>query len=111
MKPFSFFLIVIAASAVALFLLYGCSTPEPKIVTQIVKEAVPTPCNPKLDPRPALMTKDQIRTSLAAAPNIDDRVKILTTQVLLYLGWVPELEAGLNGCKGVPSDPKSNSGN
>lgn len=82
--------------------LVGCSTPDPVVVTKEVKIAVPTPCNPKLPDRPALMTKDQLKGSLAAAPNLDERVKILTTQVLLYIGWVPEIEAGLNGCKGAP---------
>lgn len=83
--------------------LFGCATPEPKIVTQTVKVAVPTPCTPNLGMRPALMTKDQIKAALDAAPGLDDRVKILTTQVLLYVGWVPVLEAGLNGCKGTPT--------
>ena len=88
--------------------LFGCAAPEPKIVTETVKVAVPTPCDPKLAPRPDLMTRDQIKAALAAAPSFDDRVKILTTQVLLYVGWVPEVVAALNGCKGVPA--KGNSG-
>ena len=82
------------------FALAACATPEPRVVTKEVKVAVPTPCKPDLGPRPALMTKDQIKTALAAAPTLDDKTKIITEQLLLYIGWTPVVEAGLKGCEG-----------
>lgn len=101
------FLMVACALMLATLLLvglYGCATPpEPKIVTQIVKEAVPTPCSPKMAPRPALMDKPGLKAALAATTNFDDKIKILTSQVLLYMGWLPQVEAGLKGCEGNPS--------
>lgn len=84
------------------FALASCAAREPQIVTKEVKVAVPTPCNPDLGSRPALMTKEQIKHDLDESPTLDDRVKTVTEQLLLYIGWVPVLEAALNGCKGSP---------
>lgn len=74
-------------------------TPDAKVDTQTVDKAVPVPCDPPLPPRPALMTKDQIKAALAAAPTLDDRAKIITSQLLLYLGWTPTIEGALQGCR------------
>ena len=92
-------------------LLAACTTPEPQIITKEVKIAVPTPCSPDTGPRPALMTKDQVKTALAASPAFDDRVKILSNQLLLYMGWTPIVEAALSGCKSAPPPPKASDGN
>jgi len=87
-----------------LLILTGCGTPpEPKIVTQTVKVEVPVPCKPDLGQRPALMTKDQINAALVAAPNFDERVRLLTDQLLLYMGWMPQVEAAVKGCSQVPA--------
>lgn len=79
--------------------LFGCGA-LPRIVTENVKVAVPTPCNPDLGPRPDLMTKEQIREAIDETPTLDDRVKIVTEQLLHYIGWLPVVEAALSGCKG-----------
>lgn len=98
-------LLALAAVLVALlFILQGCADkmppPEPQIVIKTADIAVSKPCKPTLGPRPALKTKNEIRDALIAAPNIDDKIHILTEQLLLYVGWVPVLEAGLDGCGG-----------
>ena len=96
---------IICATVILLCVMFafGCTTPpEPGIITKTANVAVPTPCKPDLGPRPELMTKDQLKSAVAAASNFDDRVKVLTAQVLLYIGWVPVIEAGLKGCEGVP---------
>lgn len=83
-------------------MLQGCGhVRDAKVETQIVEKAVPVPCNPPLPPRPALMTKAEIKAALAAAPTLDDRAKIITTQLLLYLGWTPTIEGALQGCRGT----------
>ncbi len=80
--------------------LAACATPETKIDTVPVDVAVPVPCKPDLGARPALLTKEQIKAALDAAPVHDDKVKIITEQLLLYLGWTAKVEAGLKGCEG-----------
>lgn len=94
-----------ASMALALMVLFtlcivlmSCSTPEPRIVTQVVKVAVPVACKPELGARPDLMTKDQVKAAVTSAPTLDDKVKIVTEQLLLYIGWTPVVEAGLKGC-------------
>ncbi len=92
---------VVCMLAVALsVILLGCTTPEPRIITKEVKVAVPVPCKPNLGPRPGLLTKDQIRDALEKAQSLDEKVRILTTQALLYIGWVPVVESALAGCGG-----------
>jgi hypothetical protein len=88
-----------------LLMLASCGTPpEPVIQTKIVEKAVPVPCKkPDLGPRPLLQGKDEIAKALAAAPTFDDRLKIVTEQLLLYVGWTPKVEAGLDGCTSVPN--------
>lgn len=92
-------IILVTAVAVALA---GCpAPPDPQVVTREVKVAVPVPCKPNLGARPALKTYDEIKAALAAAPNFDEKTKLITEQLLLYIGWVPKLEAGLAGCGGT----------
>lgn len=87
-------------------LLAACSLPqEPKIVTVTVEKAVPVPCTVKLGDRPDLQTKDAITKALAAAPDFDDRLKIVTEQLLLYMGWTPKVEAALVGCATLAQHP------
>lgn len=90
--------------AAAIFLA-GCTTPpspEPVIITKEVKVAVTVPCKPTLPARPNLMTKEQIKGALAVAPSLDDKVKIMTEQLLLYVGWMPIVEGALTGCGTAP---------
>jgi PBP1b-binding outer membrane lipoprotein LpoB len=90
---------VILAAFLALFLASCASTtPEPRVVTQPVNIAVARPCNPDLGPRPALLTKEQIKAALLAAPTTDDKVKIMAEQLAIWVGWGPKVEAGLAGC-------------
>ena len=98
-----------ALTLASLLLLASCGTPpEPKIVTQEVKVAVPTPCHPdNLGERPMLQTKDAVAKALAAAPTFDDRLKIVTEQLLLYMGWTPKVEAALSGCEGASTVPNN----
>lgn len=88
--------------AVSFFTGCATTTPDPVIVTKTVEKAVPTPCKPTLPPRPALMTLEQIRAALAEAPTVDDQVKIITGQLILYAGWTPTIEGALSGCATVP---------
>lgn len=89
-------------AAALCLILAGCNTPEPIVITKVVKEAVPTPCTPDLGQRPALMTRDQVGAAIAMAPALDDQIKIVADQLLLYMGWIPAVEAGLKGCAGAP---------
>lgn len=90
----------IAALAIV-FLLVGCATkPEPEIQTKEVKVLVPVPCKPDLGTRPKLMTRAELWTALSAAPDTDERAKIVTSQLLAYMGWLPVVETGLKGCEG-----------
>lgn len=84
-----------------LFALASCAHPEPVIVTKEVNVAVPVHCTPQVGTRPMLQDKDTIAKALAAAPTFDDRLKIVTEQLLLYAGWTPKVEAALAGCAGV----------
>jgi len=86
--------------AALILLLTACGTTRERIVIQEVKVSVPVPCDPTLPQRPALMTKEKVRAAMAAALNLDDRIKIVTEQLLLHIGWVPVIEGGLRGCKG-----------
>ena len=100
-----------AIAIITLIMLAGCAAPpEPQIITKTVNVAVPTPCHPDLGPRPELMTKDQLKSAVAAAASFGDRIKVLTSQVLLYIGWVPVVEAGIKGCEESPPAPDSNKG-
>lgn len=88
-----------------LFVLASCATPEPKIETKPVNIAVPVKCGVELGERPMLQTKEVIAKALAAAPTFDDRLKIVSEQLLLYMGWTPKVEGALSGCVTVPKVP------
>lgn len=92
----------ITALMIMALALSSCGTPpEPVVITKEVKVAVPVPCKPDLGPRPALKTYDEIKAALSAAQNFDEKTKLITEQLLLYVGWVPKIEAGLAGCGGT----------
>lgn len=84
------------------FVVLGCTTkPAPEIQIREVKVAVPVLCTkPNIGPRPNLMTKEQLRIAKAAITNFDDKIKLVAEQLLLYMGWTPKVEAGLQGCVG-----------
>lgn len=91
----------------AIFLLTGCASapPAPEIQTKDVHVGVAQPCKVDTkDQRPSLMTLPQVRAALAAAPSVDDKAKIVTTQLLAYMGWLPVVEAAMQGCQ-MPPDP------
>lgn len=97
-------IILVLFFALVVLPITGCGTPrEPQIVTKEVKVAVAIPCKPTLPPRPDLKSYDQIKAATIAAPNLDEKVKVITDQLLLYIGWVPVIEAGLKGCGGTDS--------
>ena len=103
MKSFLTLIVFVAVVLAAGLYLVGCAAPEPKIVKQEVRIEVPVVCAPQLPPRPQLMTKDDLKAAMDGAATFDDRVKILAAQVLLYVGWVPVVEAALDGCSRVPA--------
>lgn len=103
MKEFLRAVAFVVGSLLIGFALFACATPTPVVVTKTVNVAVPTPCKPDLGVRPPLMTSDQIKAAVAATPVFDDKIKILTDQLLLHMGWVPVLEKALTGCEGVPT--------
>lgn len=81
--------------------LAGCGTPpEPVIKTVTVEKAVPVQCSPKLPARPKLLTYAQVKVAIQGAATFDDRLKIINEQLLLHLGWLPVVEAALDGCAG-----------
>lgn len=91
----------IAALAFALFLA-GCQTPEPKIVTKDVNVAVPVNCNPKITlPASHIMTRNELSAALAKAPNVTEKARIVSDQLLLWMGYGPQLEAGIKACAGA----------
>lgn len=91
---------------IASIVLVGCTTPQdPVIKTVTVEKAVPVKCTVTLGDRPDLQTRDVLAKALAAAPSFDDRMKIVTEQLLLYMGWTPKVEAALSGCSNVPNSP------
>lgn len=92
--------------AAAFLLLSGCATPAPEIQTRDVKVAVAQPCKTdQRDQRPELLTLTQLRDKLAQAPGVDDKAKIVTTQLLAYMGWLPVVEAAMQGCQKAPPAP------
>lgn len=100
MKTVSIMLLALAAISLA-----GCGTKQDQqIVTRDVNIEVPVPCDPGIDPkkRPELMTKDQVYAAIAGAVTFDDKLKIVTKQLLNYISWLPVVETGLSGCEAVP---------
>lgn len=82
--------------------LAACQTAEPRIVTRDVNIAVPIRCAPHIAPPPAhIMTPAELAAALARAPNVTERARIVSDQLLLWLGYDPQLEAGLQACAGA----------
>lgn len=71
---------------------------EPEVRTVEAAKAVAVPCDPKLPPRPELLTKDQLRARLDTIPAFDDRLKAVMDQLLLHMGWVMVQDAAIDGC-------------
>ena len=101
-----------ATAIVAGFLLAGCVTPPPspppKIETQKVDVAVPVRCSVTV-PKPAepvARSKDDLWKMLQAAPNVTERARIVSDQLLIWLGYGPKLEAALQGCTDKVATPK-----
>lgn len=92
-------------AAAALLSLAACGTPQPaRIETNDVNVAVAQPCVVDTHhERPNLMTKTQVLDAMTAAPNVDSRAKIVTMQLLAYIGWLPVVEGAMQGCEAVPS--------
>lgn len=91
---------VLAAVALAL-LLTACAdkpepAPEPSVILQPAKEAVPVRCNPQLGPEPDYPDTD---AALKAAPNLFERVKLLLAGRLLRIQRDLEKSAALEGCR------------
>lgn len=87
---------------------HGCApapAPEPVVTIQKADIAVAQGCNPVLPPRPDLMTKQQVLAAIAGAVTFDDKMKIVTRELVAYIGWVPVIEGGLKGCATVPMAP------
>lgn len=89
-------------------LLASCATRGPdRVVTKDVNIAVAQPCTVDTKKkRPALLaTREELWAALSAAPNVDTRAKIVTNQLLAYMGWLPVTEAAMAGCKMAPKGP------
>lgn len=95
---------VAVAALAGFFLLTSCAHDQtPVVVTKEVKVAVPVPC--KIDDhkqRPKLLTLAELQDALAKAPNVDSKALLISSQLLLYMGWLPVVEGALEGCKLVP---------
>jgi len=52
----------------------------------------------------SILTFDQFRTAYAKAPNTGERARLIASQLNLWQGWGPQIEAGLDGCKAVAAE-------
>ncbi len=88
--------------AATIIFLAGCSPHEkaaPEILTRDVNIAVSQPC--KVDTknqRPNLMTWEQVRAAIDASPNVDAKAKVITSQLIAYMSWLPVVEDAMKGC-------------
>lgn len=90
----------LAALAVCVALA-GCATPTTRIVTKTVNVAVPVSCNPTIAPPPAhIMSRQELSNAINNAPNVTEEARIVSEQLLLWLGYGPELEAAVKKCRG-----------
>jgi hypothetical protein len=53
----------------------------------------------------SILTFDQFRTAYAKAPNTGERARLVASQLSLWQGWGPQIEAGLDGCKAGTAEP------
>jgi len=96
---------IIAASALAaVFLVTACThKSEPVIVTKDVNIAVPVPCTVDTkNQRPALLTLKEFQARFDAAPNVDTKAQLMTSQLLAHMGWLPVVEGAMQGCEMAP---------
>jgi hypothetical protein len=85
----------LSAPLFAALSLVGCGTTDPKIITREVLIEKPTPCVPKLPPRPGYADTDD---ALNASDDILARVKLLLVGREQRLGREEILEAALSEC-------------
>ncbi len=88
-----------------LFTVAACASKDvaPILVTKEVKIPVPVPCKVDIKgQRPALLTLSEMQEKIAAAPNVDTKAQLVTTQLLAYMGWLPVVEAAVKGCEMAP---------
>ncbi len=71
-------------------------TPEPRVVYQEVRIAVPTPCNPSLRPEPAYPEGD---AQLAAEPDVLAGVRDLRIGRELRIARIAEIMSALAACR------------
>lgn len=96
---------IIPASILAVvFLTTACAHKDkPAIVTKDVNIAIPVPCTVDTkNQRPDLMTRQKLWETLSLVPNVDSRAKIVTSQLLAYMGWLPVVEGAMQGCEMAP---------
>jgi len=98
---------ILSASILAVvFLTTSCAhKSEPVIVPKEIDIAIPVPCAVDTkNQRPDLMTRERLWDTLSLVPNVDSRAKIVTSQLLAYMGWLPVVEGAMQGCR---MEPKS----
>ena len=84
--------------------LAGCATPTARIVTKTVDVAVPVRCAPVIAPPPAhIMSRDELTKAIDMAPNVTEEARIVSEQLLLWLGYGPELDAAVKECSAIPA--------
>lgn len=96
---------IIPATVLAIvFLVTACAHKEiATVVTKDVNIAVPVPCTVDIkNQRPDLMTRERLWEQLSLVPNSDARAKIVTSQLLGYMGWLPVVEGAMQGCEMAP---------
>jgi len=95
-----------ASILAVVFLVTSCAhKSEPVIVTKDVDIAIPVPCAVDTkNQRPDLMTRQRLWDTLSLVPNTDAKTKIVTSQLLAYMGWLPVVEGAMQGCR---MEPKS----
>ncbi|MGC8534867.1 MAG: hypothetical protein ACP5QR_04965 [Rhizomicrobium sp.] len=82
--------------------LTGCATPTTRIVTKTVDVAVPVRCAPTIAPPPAhIMTMAELQRAINTASTVTEQARIVSEQLLLWLGYGPELEAAVQECAGT----------
>lgn len=95
--------------ALAMSLALGAcsSTGTPQIVTKEVKVMVPVPCAANVEkPAAAIVhSTGELRTMLNAAPNVTERARIVSDQLLLWLVYGSQLEAANEACSTISSQP------
>lgn len=89
----AFALLVLFTACV--LLVYGCATPEPRVVYQKVEVPIFQPCKPTLSPEP-----DYPTTHKPVATDIFEQMKTLLAERDLRIARDLEQAAALKGCAG-----------